>query len=183
MATPGWYSLYTTPKIAPTCAYIAQEAIETLSRVYEDFAVDHVRIETSRLFAAIVKYCQSQSKLLCSCCYKVEFWEGILLQIIRKGGYKWVYHLLESGQSQLVGEGLIAINVIAAVDGTVLLHLFMQYGMLYFVDQVLLSLLNEANPSILDRIYSILVSSSSLNLINNSLVLVKTLIDKDLGNY
>ena len=43
---------------------------------------------------------------------------AVTLKICKEGGLKWIYHLLQCAeQSQIITEGLIALNIIVIVHG------------------------------------------------------------------
>ena len=43
---------------------------------------------------------------------------GIIVKVVNDGGLEWVYALFQTDQSLLIGEGLIAINIVASIpDG------------------------------------------------------------------
>ena len=96
-------------------------------------------------------------------------------------GLEWIYHLLECEQVQLVNEGLIAMNIIIALlkDGMCnyyVLHIMIWHLSMQIAAEVP-SLFEKF--SIIDRLCSILTSSFPLNLIINSLILIKTSLSKE----
>lgn len=97
--------------------------MERLCEVCNESGISHVHIETGRLFSAVVKYCQDKGKLpppnvpLHPVLSALGPNADVLLMVTRKGGLKWIYQLLQSEQPQLIGEGLIALNIVMRTFG------------------------------------------------------------------
>ena len=93
-----------------------------------------------------------------------------------------MYNLMKSEQPQLIAEGLIAINILAVImKGTQTNRYNVQQLLLYFVEEALAIFVKEASSTIVDCLCSVLTSSFPLNLINNSLLLIKTLLSTKSG--
>lgn len=82
----------------------------------------HVKIEGSRLLAAIVKYCKSDSErspyfsstlsILHACILLVT---EVMRRVLSEGGIKLIISLLESEHVLLCNEALVALNLLAVL--------------------------------------------------------------------
>ena len=128
----------------------------------------HVKIEGSRLLAALVKHCKSERELvkkllhLLSCVLVHQLVE-VMRSVISEGGVKLMASLLESEHVLLQNEALVALNLLATIRG----------------DEITVSLSEEA---VLLGVWGVVSNGdSSTELLANALTFLHQLMQSDIG--